>query len=253
MKLQWKFLQSSIVVAVAFTIAVAARGQDAAKIPAHGKLKPLFNGKNLKGFDTFLEKHGVNSDPDKVFQVENGILHISGVEMGGLVTQKEYENYYLRAEFKWGEKTYGSRQGKARDSGIQYHITGPLVVWPRMMEFQVSEGSVGDIWVIKGTSVVVRGTKYDSSGDTPYIRIARNGRGELQNVTGFRQPTGEVENPHGEWNVLELVADHDRVMQFVNGKLVNEGTNANTTRGKIDFQSEGAEVFFRKMQLAPLK
>ena len=138
-------------------------------------------------------------------------------------------------------------------SAYRVNDSGPLVVWPRMMEFQVSEGSVGDIWVIKGTSIIVRGDKYDSTPDHPYIRIPRIGRGELQNVTGFRQPQGEVENPQGQWNVLELVADHDRVMQFVNGKLVNEGTNANTTRGKIDFQSEGAEVYFRNMKIADLK
>jgi len=253
MKSQLKFTPITGMLAVALVLTTVGRAQDSAQIPAHGKMNTLFNGKNLKGFDTFLEKHSVNSDPDRVFQVEKGMLHISGAEMGGLVTQKEYENYYLRAEFKWGEKMYEPRLGKARDSGIQYHITGPLVVWPRMMEFQVSEGSTGDIWVIKGASVVVRATKYDSTGDTPYIRIPRIGRGELQNVTGFRQPQGEVEKPLGEWNVLELVADHDRVMQFVNGKLVNQGSNANTMRGKIDFQSEGAEVYFRKMKIARLK
>ena len=253
MKPRVKFTLISTVLVTAFGLGLRASAQDVARIPPHRKMKSLFNGKNLSGFDTFLEKHGINSDPDKVFMVENGALHISGAEMGGLVTQKEYENYYLRAEFKWGEKMYEPRLGKARDSGIQYHITGPLVVWPRMMEFQVSEGGTGDIWVVKGMSLVVRGTEYDSSGKTPYIRIARIGRGELQNVTGFRQPEGEVENSHGEWNVLELVADHDRVMQFVNGKLVNEGNHANTTRGKIDFQSEGAEVFFRNMKIAHLK
>ena len=253
MKSQLKFSPVASVLAIALTLTMAGMAQDAAKIPPHGKMRALFNGKDLKGFDTFLEKHGINSDPNKVFVVERGVLHISGAEMGGLVTQKEYENYYLRAEFKWGEKMYEPRLGKARDSGIQYHITGPLVIWPRMMEFQVSEGGTGDIWVIKGTGVEVRGTKYESTAENPYIRIARIGRGELQNVTGFRQPVGEVENPQGEWNVLELVADHDRVMQFVNGKLVNQGSNANTTRGKIDFQSEGAEVYFRDMKIAHLK
>src|SRR6266496_2619252 len=253
MHLQLKFRPIATVLAIALTLTMAATAQDTAQIPAHGKMRVLFNGKDLKGFDTFLEKHGLNNDPDKVFLVESGVLHISGAEMGGLVTQKEYENYYLRAAFKWGEKMYEPRLGKARDSGIQYHITGPLVLWPRMMEFQVSEGSVCDLWVIKGTSVVVRGAKYETTAEKSYIRIPRIGRGELQNVTGFRQPVGEVENPHGEWNVLELVADHDRVMQFVNGKLVNEGSNANTTRGKIDFQSEGAEVFYRNRKIAPLK
>ena len=28
----------------------------------------LFNGKNFDGFDTLLERHGINNDPDKVFR-----------------------------------------------------------------------------------------------------------------------------------------------------------------------------------------
>ena len=52
---------------------------------------------------------------------------------------------------------------------------------------------------------------------------------------------------------MELVVDHDRILYFVNGKLANMGTGANPTQGKILFQSEGAEVFFRKMQIANLK
>ena len=148
-------------------------------IPPHGKLLALFNGKNFTGFDTLLEKQGINRDPNKVFQVEKGVLHISGQEFGGLVTQKEYENYYLRAEFKWGEKTYPPRDGKARDSGIQYNITGPLKVWPRMMEFQINEGGTGDMWVVGGTGATVDGKVYESTSSGPgaYIRIPHIGRG----------------------------------------------------------------------------
>jgi hypothetical protein len=251
----WR-VRAVCVVMVMSAVAVLGSAQSTVSIPRHGKLKALFNGKNLSGFDTFLEKHGANNDPDKVFQAENGVLHISGAEFGGIVTKKEYGNYYLRAEFKWGEKMYAPRLGKARDSGIQFHITGPLEVWPRMMEFQVSEGNTGDLWLIKGPALEVDGKRYQStaeSGPDQYIRLPRIGRGPLQNVTGFRQPAGEVENAQGEWNVLELVADHDRVVLYVNGKLVNQGTNSNTTHGKIDFESEGAEVYFRHMALASLK
>ncbi len=41
--------------------------------------------------------------------------------------------------------------------------------------------------------------------------------------------------------------------QYVNGKLANEGTDAFPASGKILFQSEGAEVYFRNMKLYPLK
>jgi hypothetical protein len=35
----------------------------------------------------------------------------------------------------------------------------------------------------------------------------------------------------------------------VNGKIVNEGTGARPSRGRILFQSEGAELFFRNIAL----
>jgi hypothetical protein len=244
------------VLIVATVVASAGFAQQTLSIPPHGKLKPLFNGQNFKGFETLLQTHGINNDPDKVFQVEDGALHISGEEFGGLVTKKEYENYYLRAEFKWGEKMYPPRLGKTRDSGIQYNLTGPLKVWSRMMEFQINEGGTGDIWVINGTGVTVDGQIYQSTaepGPKQYIRIAHIGRGPLVNVTGYRDPVDDLEKPHGEWNLLELVVDHDRILYFVNGKLANAGTKANTTRGKILFQCEGAEAYFRKMEIAHLK
>ena len=240
---------------IGLMLTVPVSAQDKPSIPRHGKLTPLFNGKDFAGFDTLLEKQGINSDPNQVFQVEKGVLHISGEEFGGLVTQKEYENYYLRAEFKWGEKTYPPRLNTARDSGIQYNISGPLKVWPRMMEFQINEGGTGDMWVVGGTAATVEGKVYESTSSGPgaYIRIPHTGRGPLVNVTGHRDPVNDLEKPHGQWNVLELVVDHDRIMYFVNGKLAILGTHTNTTQGKILFQCEGAEVYFRNMKIAMLK
>jgi Domain of Unknown Function (DUF1080) len=121
-----------------------------------------------------------------------------------------------------------------------------------MMEFQINEGGTGDMWVINGTGATVDGQTYQSTvepGPKQYIRIPHIGRGSLVNVTGYR----DLEKPHGEWNVLELIVDHDRILYFVNGKLALSATNANTSRGKILFQCEGAEVYFRNMQIAHVK
>ena len=197
-------------------------------------LVQLFNGQNFTGFEILLKEHGINNDPNKVFRIEDGVLHITGEEFGGLVTKKQYANYYLRAEFRWGEKTYPPRVGTARDSGIQYNVTGTLKVWPRMMEFQINEGGTGDMWVVNGTG--------------PHF-----GRGPFVNVIGQRDPVNDLEKPHGEWNLLELVVDRDRILYLVNGKLALAGIHANTTRGKILFQCEGSEVYFRHMQIAQLK
>ena len=90
----------------------------------------MFNGRDLGNFETFLKGQGSNRDPDNVFRVEKHVIHVSGKEFGYIITRKEFANYYLRAEFKWGEGTYAPRQGQARDSGILYHVQGPQKVWP---------------------------------------------------------------------------------------------------------------------------
>lgn len=75
----------------------------------------LFNGKDLSGWYTVIEKVGINSDPEGIFKVENGILHILGKQFGYLCTKKEYENYRLIVEFKWGEKKFPpARKRKTR-------------------------------------------------------------------------------------------------------------------------------------------
>src|SRR3954468_21383301 len=63
---------------------------------------PLFNGRDLTGWYTFLQKHGKNSDPDHVITIEDGAIHLykdapegSNVVMGYIGTEKEYENYHI--------------------------------------------------------------------------------------------------------------------------------------------------------------
>jgi len=245
------------------SVALSGIAQSAKHIPPHGKLVRLFNGKDLTGFDILLQSKGLNNDTDKVFQVEKRVIHVSGNDFGGIVTQKEYEDYYLRTEFKWGDKTYLDRVGKARDCGILYNITGaipapPNGVWPRSFEFQIIEGGTGDIWLIKGASLKVKGQPFSSQERPPddsvqYTKAPRFGEGPWQNVTGYRDPVGEVEKAHGQWNLLELVVDHDHVKYWVNGKLVNEATDLNATKGKLLFQTEGAETYYRNIEIAPLK
>jgi hypothetical protein len=222
-------------------------------IPAHGPAIVLFNGRDLAGFDTFLKGEGLNHDPNHVFRVEDGMVHVSGKEFGYIITKREFHNYYLRAEFKWGQGTFGERKGQARDSGILYNIQGEQKVWPRSIEFQITEGGTGDFWLTDGAALTGRDGKRVTGPAGGAVKIDRFGKGPWKNVMGYRDPVGEVENPHGEWNLLELVTDGNDVKQYVNGKLVNEGTDPFPASGKILFQSEGAEVYFRNMKLYPLQ
>jgi len=223
------------------------------KVPPHQPPIVLFNGKDLSNFDTFLKTEGLNADPNHVFTVENGVVHVSGKEYGYIITRQSYGDFYLRAEFKWGDGTYMDRAGKARDSGILYHIQGEQKVWPRSIEFQIQEGCTGDFWMTDGAALTGLDGKRVTGPPGSALKIDRIGKGTWTNVAGFRDAVNEVEKPHGEWNVLELVVQGNEIKQYVNGKLANEGTDPFPSDGKILFQSEGAEVFFRNMTVAPLK
>jgi beta-glucanase (GH16 family) len=233
----------SVLSAALLVLFAGAVSAQAPAIPPHKAAIVLFDGTNLDHFDTFLKTKGLNADPDHVFQVENGVLHVSGKEMGYVITKDSYHDYYLRAEFKWGEGTYGERAGKARDSGILYDIQGEQKVWPRSIEFQITEGGTGDFWMTDGAAVTGRDGQRVTGPPGSALKIDHFGKG----------PSENVEKPHGEWNVLELVTHGNDVKQYVNGKLANEGTDPSPAEGKILFQSEGAEVFFRDIKLYPLK
>jgi hypothetical protein len=226
------------------------------EIPPHKPAIVLFDGKDLSHFDTFLKTKGLNADPDQVFKVEDGLIHVSGKEMGYIITHDSFHDYYLRAEFKWGEGTFGERAGQARDSGILFNIQGDQKVWPRSVEFQITEGGTGDFWMTDGAALTGRDGKRVTGPPSSAQKIDHFGKGPQgpsQNVTGFRDSVGDLEKPHGEWNILELITHGNKVFQYVNGKLANEGTDPFPADGKILFQSEGAELYFRNITLSPLK
>lgn len=214
--------------------------------PKLGPKIKLFNGRNLDGFHTYLEKHGKDTDPDHVFRVENGAVHVSGAEFGYIITDKEYENYYLHVMFRWGEQTYEPRKDKARDSGVLFHVNGEDKIWPHSIEFQMIEGGTGDIILVGDTRLTVKGETKDKG------RFDRFGKGPWKDVAGYRDPNNEVEKRRGKWNCLELWAIGGTIRYHVNHKLVNEGSRSSLTKGRILFQSEGAEVYFKTMDLRPI-
>lgn len=242
-----------------------------------GETIRLFNGKDLTHFYTYLKGHGKNQDPEKVFTVADGMIRVSGQTFGCFTTENEYANYHLTVEFKWGPKTWPPREKAARDSGILLHCVGDDGaaggVWMESIECQMIEGGTGDFILVKGKntpsltveheyrSTVYKGKErkeaYYKPGGLPKTftggRINWYGRdSHWDDAVGFRGKQ-DVEKPLGEWNTLECICAGDSIINRLNGKVVNQGTKASHTKGKILFQSEGAEVFFRKIDLKRLQ
>jgi len=199
------------------------------------KMKPLFNGRNLSGWYSFLPSQGKNNDPEKVFKVENGLLHISGKEFGYICTEKTFTDFHLAVEFKWGEKKFPPRDADTtkRDNGICFYM--PLdekdTVWPKSIECQVQEGDVGDIWLIDSATVVIDGKRTEPNNYTRAIKKK------------------DAEKPNGQWNRVEVIVHKGQITYLVKGVVVNEASSPSLNEGKIIIQSEGAEIYYRKIEI----
>jgi Domain of Unknown Function (DUF1080) len=248
-----------------------------------GEWELLFNGKNLKGWDTYIGPDlndsgkfisalpiGLNNDPRHVFTVvkvggEN-LIRVSGQNWGAITTVKEYENYHLQLQFKWGTLTWGQKKGKKKDSGLLYHSVGKwgadYGAWLRSQEFQIEETNTGDYWGVAGgmadIPVIKKSDKeYDYSPKGEFITFKEGGSAGRH---GFKMM--DAEYPSGQWNTLDLYCHGDTSMHVVNGKLVmvlyrnkqnDNGIESPLTKGKIQIQSEGAEVFYRQIKIQPIK
>jgi hypothetical protein len=231
----------------------------------------LFNGKNLDGWYTFIKEKGKNIDPNKVFTVQDGMIRISGEEYGCITTNDEFENYNLKVEFKWGEITYDPRVDKARDSGILLQSVGEDGavggIWMNSLECQLIEGGTGDFIVVgdgsknfsltcpvapekQGDSYI-----YKPGGNSVTInedRINWYGRDpEWKDVKGFRG-VKDIEKPVGKWNKIECIVKGGEISIYLNGTLVNYAVDSQPRKGKIQIQSEGAEIFFRRIEITGL-
>jgi len=228
----------------------------------------LFNGRDLKGFYTYT-RESKREDPNRVFTVSSGLLRISGQEWGGIVSNEAYRDYRLVVEWRWGELTWAPRKDKARDSGILVHGFGPDGgsggIWLESIESQIIEGGSGDILVVSQSTPMSasclcreegKELYFDPKG-TPFTRakgrIDWHGRSrQWKDEINFRGKD-DVEKPRGQWNRQEVIAAGDRIVCLLNGKLVSGAFDLSHTQGKLQVQSEMAEIYVRRIDLLPLK
>lgn len=182
----------------------------------------LFNGKDLSGFKTVpsADKAG------KTFQVNDGIIVVSGNPNGYFYTDKSYMNYVL--VFDWKYKRPANLEDDEKfngNSGCLVHIQGDHKVWPKCVEVQGMNKEHGKIFAIGGA----KGTyKFDAKA------------------------LKEARKKVGEWNTTEITCKDGEITSKVNGAQVATG-KGELTEGPIGFQSEGAELYFKNIKIKVLK
>ena len=157
------------------------------------------------------------------------------------------------------------------DSGILLHSVGNDGAfggaWKHSIECQLIEGGTGDFIVVgdhspdyaiscpvlpekQGNSYV-----FDPQGELVTIHTGRiNWYGRdpgWKDEKGFRG-SHDVEKKAGKWNQIECIAQNGEIKVYLNKRLVNNAFNVKPCKGKIQIQSEGAEIIFRKIELTQL-
>lgn len=139
------------------------------------------------------------------------------------------------------------------------------------VECQIIEGGTGDFIMVGGNDndgkpvshqAIVeaeqRGGQWYYKPGNPEVTITKGrinwwGRDpEWKDVVGVRGKQ-DVESPFGEWTRVECICKGDSITNIVNGVVVNKGRGFALSKGKILVQTEGAEMFVRKIELTPLK
>ena len=270
---------TTLLLALAIPVAQAADDNDGWRSLLDDKLSQFdvylsFPGTEIKnvvsGFSAPImhKPIGLNPPNQNVFTVvrQDGkpVLHISGEIYGCVQTREAFSNYHLRVETRWGEKKWEPRLDEPRDSGILYHSRGPFGVdywrsWALGHEFQVIEHGLGEYWAQSTGAMDVRVAPKESRNEAP--RWSPDGSWSLFSGLDNHVLAGSDQERSGQWNRLELVCYQDDCVHIVNGKVVMALSHARyhellkwvpMTGGKLQFQSEAAEVFYRNIEIRPI-
>jgi Domain of Unknown Function (DUF1080) len=211
---------------------------------------------------------GLN-DPKNVFSVitldGEKVLKVTGEIYGGLTTKKEYENYHLHLQYKWGSKKWAPRLTLPRDMGIMFHLTGTNedAFWSVFMmglECQISEKTSGDLFLVPNKNFTVATFAEARVNDTKHWDVNAPwkdvGAGtKISNVSRSEN----YESDSANWTTEDVYTVGSTAVYLVNGYVVMAFRNAGIlqadktvtplTKGKIQLQSEGAEGYYKDITI----
>jgi hypothetical protein len=182
----------------------------------------------------------VNTAED-TWKVDGDELVSTGLPIGVMHSEKQYENFILHVE--WMHLEPGGNSG--------------VFVWSKAIPDEKSRLPDGvEVQMLELDWVNLN----KRNGETPPIAYVH---GELFGVGGVKtipdNPRGErsksVENRckgRGEWNTYDVVCVDGVIKLSVNGKFVNGISKSTQRRGYLCLEAEGAPIRFRNLKIIEL-
>jgi hypothetical protein len=198
----------------------------------------LFNGQDLTGWHIDVPAMDTSSIQSP-FLVRDGMLVSMGTPNGHIITDAVYENFKLEVEYRFA--------GVPGNCGVLVFASTPRALYgmfPKSIEVQMMHENAGDFWCIVEDITV------------PDMEARRGPKAEWGITEGkgrrILNLTDGSEKPVGEWNNMIIECASNSIKVWVNGVMVNYGTDCTSRKGNIALQAEGSEVEFRKIELSPL-
>ncbi len=166
----------------------------------------------------------IEGTPPETWSVKDGVIYCTGKPNGFLRSQGTYRNYLLQAEWRFETEGWTKAPPEWPNAGFFIHAGPVQNTWPVSFEVQGHFGEAGSLFGVRGGKI--SGAK--------------------------RGPIVQDRPPFGSWDSYEITSLDGRVKVVLNGKLVNEGFDAQPREGNICLQSEGWPVQYRKVAIKVL-
>ena len=240
---------------------------------------PLFNGKDLTGWDIKIKDHPFNENYRNTFRIEDSILRVSYTDygkfdnqFGHLYTQTPYSYYKLKLQYRFvGDHLADAPVWADRNSGVMLHSQSAKSMnlhqdFPVSLEFQFLCGNGKD--TVPTGSVCTPGTFITYEGK-PYLEHIKESNSKTYLKNEWISAEAEV---YGD-SLIRHIINGDTVLTytkpmigegFVNNTLTWATANitdsmiwinkANTPlkEGYIALQAESQPVDFRRIELLNL-
>lgn len=222
------------------TMAIA-QTENISKMSASGKWIKLFDGKTTAGWHTYGKDFAGTA-----WKVQDGSLYLDlenadAAQKGDLLTDKEFENFHLKLEWKISE---------GGNSGIIFYVNEDKVKYPSTYN--------------TGPEMQVLDNERHADA-----KIIKHRAGDLYDLIASNEET--VKAP-GKWNKAEIIANRGKLDFYLNGKNVVSTTYGDSQwkemvakskfatmpgfgiyhKGKIALQDHGDKVWYRNIKIKEL-
>jgi len=254
---------------VVFLLLALAPAGGARPDPGAKEWIPLFNGKNLDGWDVKITGHDLNDNFGNTFRVENGVLKTAYDQygprfdnrFGHLFYRQKFSHYIVVAEYRFvGAQAPAAPDWAFKNSGIMVHSQSAASM-TKDQDFPISI----EVQLLGGRETGERPT---ANVCTPGTEIEMNGKMVKDHCTNSTAKTYRGD----EWVRVEVEVAGDReIRHIIDGQTVlayqrpqiGGGTVTNfdpavkkdgqlLSEGYIALQSESHPIEFRKVELLNL-